>query len=194
LEIKNFVETMGTKISTATEELEQGLEGLRSAQLAKLTSEQPVELLDSKVPVYQRRARWALGTTIAVGLFGPALLATLAEIGVEFPTGDDISSWVDYWRLGPLAVGTFLYVWALRVSLKHFTSARHMMMEAEIRSTIASSYLALLTQKGVPGSEATLLMLTESLFRPISSGLLGSESPPPTPYTKAHEFFDRIQR
>ncbi|CAG0950078.1 hypothetical protein PLCT2_00142 [Planctomycetaceae bacterium] len=146
--------------------------------------------LKAPVVYWRGASRWNTGFAWAtlflttVILLAPPIVAFVfrSELSNSLQV-DRIQGFADYWRFGPAALATFLYIWCIRVGFRVYLSFKQVAAEAGMRATMTEVFISLLSEKGVERNAESMRTLMEAMFRPISTGLVGGEQPPPTPHT-----------
>lgn len=164
---------------------------LKQAYVADVALKAPVQYWTETAAGFRQRAKYALSATIGlVVVFFLGMLLVGSGVVPVFGSELAVTGWVDYWRLAPAALLTFMFVWFVRVGLRSYFSAQHLAVDSEIRANLTKSYLALLSTEHVIGDAGTFRLLLDALFRPTTTGLAGGEQPPPTPQTIIQQVLD----
>lgn len=84
---------------------------------------------------------------------------------------------------GRLVITSFLvvlyltmYLWMMRLLVRNYVSSEHLRVDALSRSSMASTYLALVKDGAIDDGDRSIVLA--SLFRPVMDGLVKDEGPP----------------
>lgn len=169
---------------------QKALEELNRAFKDGMALRAPVKYWEDEALTYRTKAFFAAAACayLAVGL--PVLFFVVGWCLELFPRAWTITSFVDYWRLLPGALAVFLYIWALRVAVRYIVASDHVAGMCRQRGTVIETYLSLLASEGVKNDPKAFRTLVERILEPISTGLLGSDKPPPAPHTIVQNMLD----
>ncbi len=176
--------------SKAKHELD--LKAIRASVDQGLRLKKPVEQWHSTKKWF---AGYAIGALVVTGICSVlpvwAAICWHKEI-VRVLELSAIHEWVDYWRIGPVFLATFLYVWVIRLGVRIFLAFQQIATEAGLRARMSEMYLALIKEEGVTGTPESLRLLLDAMFRPIDTGLGGGDQAPPLPQTLIQNMVDRV--
>lgn len=120
------------------------------------------------------RRRWGIASLV---YFAGAIAAL---VGLAIPTlghvlkhPDELHLWLIGWTI--ITVG--LLFWPLRIILRTYLSAHHLMLDASHRKLLINTYLAMLKfGHAIPDDQRTYFL--ESIFRPASDGIVRDDAAP----------------
>ena len=92
------------------------------------------------------------------------------------------------WKAGVIFLGTFLFIWAMRILVKLLLSNSHLSADADERIAMIQTYLALLEEGKLDETDGRRALLA-AIFRPTTTGVIKDEGMPPV----AGQFTDRLQ-
>ncbi len=85
---------------------------------------------------------------------------------------------VEVWKLGVVVILATVAVWAIRVAVRLLMSNIHLHDDAEERTTMLLTYLAMLREGKLPEGDVRQLIL-QALFRPAATGIVKDDATPP---------------
>lgn len=77
---------------------------------------------------------------------------------------------------GTLAYLT-LFLWLMRLVIRSYVTAQHLAIDAQARSAMTQTFIGLVREGTVKRAERAIVL--EALFRPVTSGMVQEEGPPP---------------
>lgn len=94
------------------------------------------------------------------------------------PSLTDPAKWhPEYWRIGMLLAAGVFAVWGVRIAVRLFLSHIHLLADANERTTMVQTYLALQrSEGGLEKDDRTLIL--QALFRPASTGVVKDDGVP----------------
>lgn len=105
----------------------------------------------------------------------PASTTPAAKPAVEQPAL--IPPW---WEIGTVILIATFGIWLVRVCVQLLYSHAHLAADAEERSTMIQTYLAMLRETQLPLKEEHRLLILQSLFRPGTTGVVKDDGSPST--------------
>lgn len=181
-------------VTVTQNKYKEDLEAFRQALKANTQLRQPAAMWDRLMLYQWIFAFLALVVTLAMIIGVPILAIHYRTEIAALWTDAKINSFVDYWKLGPAFLATFVYVWLVRIGFRVFLSTRQVATEASLRSNMAQVYAALIAEKSIERNKDTMAQLLEAMFRPVPTELHNAEAPPPTPHTFVQNLMDHQGR
>lgn len=177
-----FGETEGTRQKTF-ERLKSDIEALTAAYETKMQLRGPVRYWEAKAKRHHK-AKWILG--ISLSIYSLASLYYLHwafdQAAAHLPTqpGDPIS-YAALFKAGAFAlVLTSVAFWVGRVLLRVFLSNQHLATDADERTTMTMTFLALVRSKSIKDEERQLILTP--LFKSAADGIVKDDTSPDTAF------------
>lgn len=175
------------KLEITQKEFHDKLEAIAKMYSQKLSLKAPVEYWDNRRKICRNWACIGAGSCIlfAIVLVGYLInqldAAAALDAGV-IANGASVSAWspAHAWNLGKILVITTVGLWIMKLLVRYTLSQIHLALDAGFRVVLTNSFLALIGEKHIEGSEARELVL-KALFRPASTGMIRDDAMPPTP-------------
>ena len=168
-----FMEEAGAGVKQLVETSKKDLADIERTYNEKLA-------LQASVTYWSRKARkhtklafaFAALAVAAIGAGAWTLFAALRLL-----IGDVKVSDVQVWKLGTLLILATVVVWGMRIVVRLLMSNLHLHDDAEERTTMLLTYLALLREGQLP--EEVRQLILQALFRPAATGIVRDDAAPP---------------
>lgn len=167
------------------DESKRSLEATNKTYDEFMSLKAPVSYWDTKA---EKHSRWALYLIIVFTILFAGLCCVLGYEAYKFvsPVLDqfeenpqtEIPLSLILPRLGIMGLTATFGIWPLRLISKNMLSQLHLSTEAKHRSTVLMTYLAMLRKDVLSETERSIIL--ETIFKPISTGVVKDDGAPPT--------------
>ena len=150
---------------------------INDAYRAHMALKAPVTYWTEKCKNHKQSIR-RLGFITILSAFATAISAGgifFFLIKPSFPSEVHAETAIPVWGLGLLFIVSTLGIWITRLFTKMFISNLHLREDAYERIVMTQAYIALLSMKGLDGSDRKIALST--LFRPSASGFIRDDGP-----------------